>query len=331
MRLAAVLLVLTGQACGLTATAETYDPLRLPDMPPGETIELAAIDRARDREIPLRLYLPHSKQPAPMVLFSHGLGGTRRGCSYLGQHWSARGYVAVFLQHPGSDDAVWKDQPLLKRMAAMRKAASAQNFLLRVQDVPAVLDQLQEWNQEPEHRLAGRLDLARVGMSGHSFGAMTTQAVSGQSFGLAGQRFTDPRIKAAIALSPGSPRRGDPEQAFGKVQIPWLLMTGTKDTSPIGGQSVESRMAVYPHLPRTIDSYQLVLHRAEHSAFTDRALPGDKETRNPNHHRAILATATAFWDAYLREDTAAREWLQGAGPGTVLEEQDRWQEHSPED
>ncbi len=81
----------------------------------------------------------------------------------------------------------------------MRTAASGQNLLLRVKDVSAVLDQLQKWNAESQHPLAGRLDLGRVGMSGHSFGAVTTQAVSGQSLAARWITFTDPRIKAAIA------------------------------------------------------------------------------------------------------------------------------------
>jgi predicted dienelactone hydrolase len=245
-------------------------------------------------------------------------------------HWSARGYVVVFLQHPGSDDLVWKDVPLRKRMKAMQEAASSQNFLLRVRDVPVVLDRLEDWNKDDRHELAGRLDVRRVGMSGHSFGAVTTQAVSGQSIPLGGTRFTDVRIKAAIAFSPSSPRRGDPNQAFGSVKIPWLLMTGTKDTSPIGGQTVESRMAVYPRLPRSIDKYELVLHNAEHSAFTDRALPGDREPRNPNHHRTILALSTAFWDAHLQNNESARAWLHGAEARSVLESQDRWQLHPNE-
>jgi hypothetical protein len=40
--------------------------------------------------------------------------------------------------------------------------------------------------------------------------------------------------------------------------------------------------------------------------FTERPLPGDREQRNPNHHRAILALRTAFWDAYLCIDAAAQ-------------------------
>jgi len=307
------------------AVAEDYDPLVVQNAAATQKIDLEVRDGTRDREIPLRIYLPQVTAPAPVVLFSHGLGGSRSGSAYLGKHWSARGYVAVFLQHLGSDDSVWRDQPLGKRMAAMREAASGKNFLLRAQDVPAVLDQLQSWNETRDHRLSRRLDLNRVGMSGHSFGAVTTQAVSGQAFGLLGQRFTDKRIKAAVIFSPSTPRRGDADKAFQSVEIPWLLMTGTKDLSPIGGANMASRLGVYPRLPETIDRYELVLHNAEHSAFTDRALPGDLEPRNPNHHRAILALSTAFWDAHLRGDAAARAWLNGDRATAVLEGEDRWQ------
>lgn len=305
--------------------AAGYDPLSLPKGAGVRTYDLTARDEARQRDIPLLVYLPEGTSAAPILLFSHGLGGTRKVCAFLAKHWSERGYGVVSLQHPGSDDSVWKDKSPGRRRAALKAAASAKNYLQRVRDVRAVLDQLDQWNQQAGHDLAGRLDLTRVGMSGHSFGAMTTQAVSGQTARFGGSRFTETRICAAIALSPSSPSRGDPATAFGSVKIPWMLMTGTKDVSPIGGQTAESRLAVYPHLPATIDKYELVLHNAEHSVFTDRALPGDREKRNPNHHRVILALSTAFWDAHLRQDAAARAWLQGTGPRSVLEPQDRWQ------
>ena len=44
-----------------------------------------------------------------------------------------------------------------------------------------------------------------------------------------------------------------------------------------------------------------------------------------NHHRAILAVTTDFWDAYLRDDAAARKWLDGEEVRGVLETNDRWQ------
>jgi predicted dienelactone hydrolase len=308
------------------AAESKYDPLAVSAEQLPKPLDFVVKDNDReDREIPLRVYFPLTKSPAPVVLFSHGLGGTNRGSAFLGKHWAARGYVAVFVQHPGSDDSVWRDQPLAKRLEAMRRAAGLENFMLRVKDIPVVLDQLERWNQNANHALAGRLNMNKLGMSGHSFGAVTTQAVSGQTFPLGGTTFTDKRIKAAIPFSPNCPRKAiEPNQAFGGVKIPWMLMTGTKDVAPIGDQDVKSRLAVFTALPPG-GKYELVLDNAEHSVFTERPLPGDKEKRNPNHHRVILALSTAFWDTYLSNNAEAKAWLDGSGPKSALEQGDNWQ------
>lgn len=306
-----------------------YDPL-------GTTSEAAATadltihDAKRERDIPIRVFLPPASADdkataAPVVLFSHGLGGSRENSPYLGRHWAARGYAVVYLQHAGSDEGVWRGKRLPERMASMKGAMTADNLRARVADVHAALDQLAAWNSATEHPLAGRLDLQRVGMCGHSFGAATTQAVSGQKFPVVGAGQTDSRIRAAVMFSPSAPRRSmAATEAFGEVAIPWLAMTGTRDVAPVGEQTVESRLQVYASLPPG-SKYELVLEGAQHSAFGDRVLMGEQLERNPNHHRAILAISTAFWDAYLREDPAARAWLDGEGPRGVLEEKDRWQ------
>ena len=74
---------------GGTAAAAEYDPLALPA---GESraIELLVSDASRMRELPLKVYLPAAKAPAPVVLFSHGLGGNRAGSAFLGKHWAGR-------------------------------------------------------------------------------------------------------------------------------------------------------------------------------------------------------------------------------------------------
>ncbi len=306
-----------------TAHGEEYDPLAVlsPDEPSFQ--DFVVEDREREREIPIRVWLPPDAAPSPVILFSHGLGGSREGYSYLGKHWAARGYAAVFLQHPGSDASVWRGEPALQRMQAMREAASGRNFMLRVRDAPAALDQLETWNASQDHPLAGRLAFEKTGMAGHSFGAVTTQAVGGQRTAGGNALFADERIAAALILSPSSPRRGKPQDAFGNISLPWMLMTGTKDISPIGEADMESRLAVFPALPAG-DKYELILHEARHSAFSDHALPGEREARNPNHHRAILALSAAFWDAYLRDNAEAEAWLKGDGPKSILEGEDSW-------
>lgn len=305
----------------LAAAAADYDPLTA-DTDITLIRELTVADRDRDRVIPLLASLPKLRKPAPVILFSHGLGGSREGCGYLREHWAGRGYVAVFLQHPGSDASVWRDVPQRQRLRAMKQAASMENMQARVDDVAAVLDALAEWQQQPGHPLAGRLDLEHVGMSGHSFGARTTQAVAGQT-GWPARDGPDNRIDAAVIFSPSAPRLRSAEAAFGSVTIPWLLMTGTDDVAPIGGATVASRLAVFPALPAG-GKFELVLADGTHAAFTDGDGPR-QEPRNPNHHRAIKAISTAFWDTYLKGDEDANAWLTGIGPREVLEPADQWQ------
>lgn len=133
-----VWLLFVFSAFGLMARSDTpYDPLLIDKYQP-EQRDLTVKDAKRSREIPIRVYLPREKTPAPIVLFSHGLGGSREGSAYLGNHWAARGYVAVFLQHPGSDDSVWKNKPPADRLAAMKAAVDLENFVLRVDDVRAI-------------------------------------------------------------------------------------------------------------------------------------------------------------------------------------------------
>ncbi|WP_232101318.1 alpha/beta hydrolase family protein [Gimesia panareensis] len=310
-----------------SAHAETkqYNPLQQLTKQTSPLIDLTIKDQKRNRDIPLRIYLPKAKQPAPVVLFSHGLGGARTGSQYLGEHWSARGYVVVYLQHAGSDEAVWKDVPLLQRLRALKSATTLQNTVDRYQDVSAVLDQLTQWNADPQHQFHNRFDLDHIGMSGHSYGAVTTQGVSGQNWRLVGKRYTDPRIKAAVMFSPSSHGRAEPADSFGQVSIPWMLLTGTKDTSPINDTTVADRRKVYQGLPDSIDKYELVLFDAQHSAFSDGRQRRGQARRNPNHHKSILAVTTAFWDTYLRDSKQARQWLQGKACRQQLDPQDEWQ------
>lgn len=308
------------------AGARGYDPLGAgPQSKAADPVyDMTLQDAARKRVIPLRIAHLTSRGELPVILFSHGLGGNRHGASYLERRWRARGYVTVFLQHPGSDDAVWRGVPADQRLAALRGAATGANLVARMRDVVAVLDALAVWNSAGDgNRLGGRLRLDRIGLAGHSFGAFTTQVVAGQRVppGLPGI-WPDPRIKAALLLSPRGPTPGGRADAFAEVPIPWMVMTGSHDVSLIDGGS--DRLAVFPALPPG-RKYGLVLHRAEHSAFADAALPGDHLPRNPNHHRAIQALSTAFWDSTLGDDADATAWLDTAGPQTVLEPQDEWQ------
>lgn len=301
------------------AEPAAYDPLKVPEAKI-ESLTFEVKSSKSARPLPIRVYLPASKKPAPVILFSHGLGGSRDNNPYLGNHWAARGYVVVFVQHPGSDESVWKDAAGPERLVEMRKAASLENYRARTKDIPAAIDALTAWNTEKYHPLKGRLDLEHIGMSGHSFGAQTTQAMAGQSAARGNISMAEPRIDAAVMMSPSPPRMGDPAQAFSTITIPCLLMTGTLDDSPIGNTTPEDRLKVFPHLKQA-PAWQVVFDKATHMDFGQRV----GKTGDPRYHRAILALTTSFWDAELKGDAAAKTWLKGKGAKSVLSEADRWE------
>jgi predicted dienelactone hydrolase len=277
-------------------------------------------DNRRQREVSVKIYFPaQGAGPFPVIIFSHGLGGSREGYEYLGRHWASHGYVSVHLQHLGSDRAVWENS--WSKLLALRQAAhNLQNSLNRPLDVSFALDQLVILNQS-EGPFQGRLDLTRVGAAGHSFGAYTTLAVAGQVFGRPGGReisLADPRIKAAIPMSSPVPRNKEIlPQAFAKISIPCLHMTGTRDDSPIGQTKAGDRRLPFDYT-NSSDQYLVTFQDGDHMVFSDHQRLLSRGAQDGRFHDLIRLATTAFWDAYLKGEAAARGWLTGGGLSKAL-------------
>ena len=273
------------------------------------------------RRVPAKLYVPASTEaPCPVIIFSHGLGGTREGYEYLGRHWASHGYVSVHIQHVGSDDSAWRGQR--DTVAAMRRAAAdPRNAIERPRDVRLAIDQLERLNTE-EGELRGRLDLAHIGMAGHSFGAHTTLWVAGQPMlGPAGLQLPmgDPRVTAAIAMSPAPPPRASDaaiRRAFGQIRLPCMHMTGTEDQSIITSTTPAQRRIPYDCCSGS-DQYLCIYSGGDHMVYSGRGRLADRP-RDPAFRQHTLELTTAFWDAYLRNDPAARTWLDGGAAAASL-------------
>ena len=278
-------------------------------------------DAKRNRDVPVKIYFPKGAGAFPVILFSHGLGGSREGYEYLGRYWASHGYVSVHLQHLGSDSAVWQDSSLTNLMSNMRRAAAnPKNVEDRPADVSFAIDELEKLNRE-DTGFKNRFDLSRIGVAGHSFGAFTTLAIAGELFILPGGReisFADPRVKAAIAMSAPTPVRKDTlDRAFSKIKIPVFHMTGTEDNSPIGNTRPEERREPFDHT-RGADQFLLTFTGGDHIVFSGRsAVPKEEQFK-----KLICESSTAFWNAYLKGDAGSKWWLTNifkavlAGDGT---------------
>lgn len=276
-------------------------------------------DLARQRDVPYTLYRPEpliGRQP--VILFSHGNGGTRQDGRYLAEHMASHGYVVVQVQHPGSDAAIWSGATSVDQVIARMKAAAADRRIhdQRYRDIPAVLDELAVLAaKDPE--LAGHLDLHAIGLSGHSWGALTTLVLIGARDGLDAPSYKDARIKAAIALSPSLPRTAanDMKEACKDIDVPMLHVTGTLDSSPVvPGLQYQKRLGPYEAITAR-GQHLLILDGADHMLFPGADSPLRTITAADEPIlRAVKAASLAFWDAYLRKDSAALDWLVNIYP-----------------
>lgn len=279
------------------------------------------IDRVRGRRIPFRVYSPVGlNHPAPVVLFSPGLGGSRDAAPYLGLALAKAGYVAIFLQHPGSDSALLKGaadgQEVRKRLKAVTSDPSS--AAARYGDIPFVVDQIER--MAVEGRFAGKIDPTRIGIAGHSYGARTVLTAAGQRAGGWGNRFQEPRITAGMPISPISQGMAmqNPGAAYGAIKIPLFHVTGTKDGMPLdesGDFDPRQRTMPFRLIPNP-DQYLLVLDGADHNVFAARKA----ENRTPESDRLLSVVsrgAVLFFDAYLKQDPQAMQLLR-EGFRTIL-------------
>jgi len=304
----------------------------VPPKPSSEVSEIRQIwhDAGRDRDIPVKIYYPkESVGRLPVILFSHGLGGSREGYEYLGLHWAGCGYVSVHLQHLGSDDSVWKGKEPAEIMKALTAAAAnLKNAADRPRDVSFAIDRLTELDGDAAFPLKGRLDLNRIGVAGHSFGGFTSMAIAGQDFG--GVKMEDPRVKAVIEMSAPVARPSQREHAYAKITVPVFHMTGTRDDSPIGETKASERRIPFD-LMNAAETCLLVFKDGDHMVFSGRMRPDEsKAAQDEVFHRLICAGSTAFWDAWLKGDTAAHEWLMDGGFERLLGNEGTFEKKIPQ-
>lgn len=263
-------------------------------------------DAARGRTVPYKLYLPVDGSPAPVVIFSHGLGGSREAATFLLQHLAENGFVAVAIQHPGSDSSLLAGAGDPEAMIERLRPAvgDPRAAVARFGDVRFVIDRLTQENSSGP--LAGRFDLQHIGMSGHSYGALTTLVAVGQR--LAGPQataFQDPRIDAAVVYSPNAPRNQDPDAALGAIRVPILHFTGTDDRTPFDLEATpEGRQIPF----RTItgaDQFLVVFEGGDHMIYSGRVQAGPMTAAQARQTEAIEHETLTFWRAYLRGDAQA--------------------------
>jgi predicted dienelactone hydrolase len=75
--------------------------------PVGTIPDIIVNDAVRNKAIKLTIEYPTRGGPHPVIVFSHGGGGSNRGYPGLSSHWTSYGYVVI---RPAHDDRATAEQ-----------------------------------------------------------------------------------------------------------------------------------------------------------------------------------------------------------------------------
>lgn len=251
-------------------------------------------DPNRLRTFPVDLYQPQDlnvvQGELSVLVLSHGLGGSRELFSEFAEQLASYGFVVVAPQHIGSD----KSQQMAVRRWLESELFKVTEFVDRPRDISFLLDELERINAT---EFAGRLNLTKVGVIGHSFGGYTALALAGATVDFARVNqlcrsdtdidvglallltcriqelqdspefirllsegdLQDQRISLAIAVNPVSNLFG--ESGMSRIRVPVLMMGGITDfAAPILREQAEPFTWL-----TTSDKYLVVAEKVSHN------------------------------------------------------------------
>lgn len=225
----------------------------------------------------------------PLIVYSHGSGGQNFVASFLTEELASQGFVVVAANHTG-DTAIDR--------VTNTTSVPDRNDLDRPADVTRVIDDVLARSNSGSDFLSGRIDPARIGLVGHSYGGYTVIAdVSGHTTPL-GSVKPDPRVKAIVAQAPYTLRLTPAELAADRV--PTMLISGSKDTTTPTATNARVAFGAITGPPVVL----VEIGGAAHQSFTDVCAYLDQIPKLPD--------APAFVVSVIR--TQAEE---GCGPDFI--------------
>ena len=208
--------------------------------------------------------------PYPVVVFAHGFGGTPEGAINLIERWAAAGNIVVAPRFPLSRP----DAPA---------GPDAGDVLGQTGDISFLITEVTALGAGTGTPLAGLVDPERIGLIGHSNGAITSVAVAGNTC------CQDPRIDAVIEIA-GTVQTFPGDGYDWGAAPPLLVVHGTGDTLVRYDEAIRIfNAAIGPKALLTIDG-------AQHGAYYSTSGIG---------HEATAVVTTDFLWTWLRDDADA--------------------------
>ena len=278
-----------------------------------EASDVVLFDAKRNKELHVRVFYPNEPGKYPVIVFSHGAGGSQNCCDGLTRHWASYGYVTIQPTH--DDSAVQRrntGEENIQFLKAVRDALKKPALWeSRPMDIAAVLDDLPALEGRLP-ALAGKMDVAHIGVGGHSMGSYTAEAIAGALVDLPsrpGKSFADSRVKAVLCLSPQGPGQfGLNDHSFDGVNLPYMGMTGSLDS--LGPVASPEWHKIPFERSQAGNKFHIFMEGANHMSFiTPKTMLRGRAENGEAIFDYTNSGALAFWDAYLKKDERAKKYL----------------------
>jgi predicted dienelactone hydrolase len=236
----------------------------------------------------------------PVIIFSPGNGTNIEFYAAIADELASYGYIVVGINHPYDVAAVALQDGSVAQFAPgpieiqARQAWVAVRVAVRVADVLFALHELHALNAGDDRLFAGRLDLTRVAVMGHSLGGITAAEACR----------ANPEFLACLnldGLQRGGPFSTDNDPT--PPNQPFMMITKEAQLPP-------NFIASFKAIPS--GSYLVVIHDAKHDSFTDGPLLIPALLPVPNEADQILALTRSYTLAFFNQTLKQQ-------PSTLLE------------
>jgi predicted dienelactone hydrolase len=255
------------------------------------------------------------KRPAgyPLLVFSHGYGGSGLGSLFLTEYLASLGWVVMAPDHHDRFSAVrigigqvkdfdrlgfYRDARQIGRSGPEQRG----NYFYRLDELQRVMD----WALETGP-YAGLVNHDQVAVGGHSLGGFTALGLCGTL-----PERQDPRIKALLLFSTGAGAYLYRGEELARVKLPTLYLYGEKEREQGRGEHNMQELADKLYRKLAHPMYMLEVKGGTHTSFNNRfsdrlgarILSGSEE-----EFEVIRHYAAAFLQTYVEHKDGLREQL----------------------
>jgi predicted dienelactone hydrolase len=208
--------------------------------------------------------------PYPLLVFSHGYGGSGIAYVYLTEALAARGWIVACPDHHDKDSSVRirtgpnEDLDRVRLMRDAEKIAASSptdqgKYFYRLEEMKLALDDILA-----SKRFGPLIARNRIAVAGHSFGGFTALGLCGTI-----RKYYDPRIKAVLLFSPQAGAYLYTADELKKVRVPSMVFMGSREENQRRGSATVMELMTKMYKNVSPPKYFLEIRGAGHFSFNN--------------------------------------------------------------